>query len=101
MLDRKLIESGLWNDVKLQISAEAGSSMEVNHPVVREWITRIAAEGPSEADLAWAREAALHHFDDILPDLQAITWELVPQWILPDVETISANQIQTVARKYF
>jgi hypothetical protein len=101
LLDRSLIEYGLWHAVKLQINASTGAVPEMQHPAVREWISRIASEGPSEAELAWARETLRHHYDRILPDLQALTWERVPQWIIQDPDTISPRQVQDAARNYF
>jgi hypothetical protein len=101
MLDRKLIETGLWSRLKLQISAGSGATMEVSHPAVIDWIKNIAATRPPDAELTWAREAALHHIDDILPDLQALTWERDPQAMVQSIDTISAGHVQDVARIYF
>jgi hypothetical protein len=75
--------------------------LEVSHPAVLEWIKSIAATRPPDAELGWAREAALHHIDDVLPDLQALTWERDPQATVQGIETISAGHVQDVAKIYF
>jgi hypothetical protein len=101
VLDRKLIETGLWHEVTLRLDAGLGSTMLVSDPRVLEWIRRISSEQLSETDLAWAREAAEHHLPDVLPDLQALTWEREPQSLVMDVGTVSAADVQAIAKTYF
>jgi hypothetical protein len=105
-LDRKLIESGWWRDASLRIDAARGAALQIEGPAeirdkVQEWIKEIAAAPLSEADFAWAREAAANHLDDVLPDVQALIWQRVPDYILPDVNTIAATQVQDIAKLYF
>lgn len=107
LLDRKLIEAGWWRDVQLNIDASVGSTLQIRsgddtrRARVIEWIKRIAAEKPSDSDFAWAREVAIHRFDTVRPDLQALIWERDPQGTIIDLETITAAHVQDVARIYF
>ena len=50
-----------------------------------------------EAASAGWREAATHHLNDVLPDLQSLVWQRVPDYVIPNLETISASQVQDVA----
>ena len=52
------------------------------------------AEGPG-------REVAIHRFDTVRPDLQALTWERDPQGTIQDIETIVPKFVQDVAQIYF
>jgi hypothetical protein len=106
MLDRKLIESGWSHDAELRISANDGSTLQIQADATKrsqiiEWIKRIAAEKPSDEDMAWAREVAIHRLDSIRADLQSLTWERDPQGVLQDLETVGAGHVQDVARIYF
>lgn len=106
LLDRKLIEAGWWRDVELKISASDGSTLIIMADADRrtriiEWIKRWVSERPSDAEMAWAHEVALHRFGTIQADLQALIWEREPQGILQDLQTVSAGHVQDVARVYF
>ncbi len=106
LLDRKVIESGWWRDVELKINASEGSTLVIAADAERrarvvEWIKRWVSEKPSETDLAWAREVAIHRFGAIQADLQALIWERDPQGVIQDLQTVSAGHVQDVARIYF
>jgi hypothetical protein len=106
LLDRKLIEAGWWRDVQLKISASEGSTLIITADTDRrarilEWIKRWASERPSDAEMAWAHEVALHRFGTIQADLQALIWERDPQGVLQNLQTVSAGHVQDVARIYF
>ena len=106
ILDRRLIESGLWNDVRLEIKAVEGSRLaikgdETARPGVLEWINEIGLEGPSIEEMAWAREAAIHHLDSMKPDLQSLIWQRDRSGVLSNPGTITATHVQDVARIYF
>jgi len=105
LLDRRLIEAGLWSDVHLEIRAEKGSTLTIqgsdaDRRVVLDWLREIAAQLPAKADLDWAREAAIHHLTEFRPDLQSLIWEWNPDGVLPDLHFIPDSQLQEVARIY-
>lgn len=105
-LERKLIEAGWWGSVALRIDAALGAVLDIEGPLEArtkslEWIRGFAAAPMSDADLAWAREVAVHHLNDVLPDVQSILWQRVPDYILQDVQTIAASQVREVAKLYF
>jgi len=105
LLDRRLIEAGLWSDVHLEIRAEKGSTLSIqgsdaDRRVVLDWLREIAAQLPAKADLDWAREAAIHHLTEFRPDLQSLIWEWNPDGVLPDLHFIPDSQLQEVARIY-
>ena len=54
-----------------------------------------------DADFNWAREAAINHINDVLPDVQILLWQRVHDYILPDLETITPSHVQDVAKLYF
>jgi len=106
MLDRKLIEAGWWRDVELRISASEGSDLQIRadaekRVVILRWIKQIGAEKPPDTEFAWAREVAIHRFETLRGDLQALTWERDPQGTIQDLETIGAGHVSDVARIYF
>ncbi|MBI4475439.1 MAG: hypothetical protein HY646_22435 [Acidobacteria bacterium] len=105
LLDRRLIEAGLWRDVRLAIDANTGSTLTVKpenqQPLITSWIKDYAATAPSEAEIAWARETAIHHLPGALPHLQSITWQRDPLGIIQNLQTVTATHIQDVARIYF
>jgi hypothetical protein len=105
LLDRRLIEAGYWNDVRLDIRAGEGSTLaiqgsEANRKVVMNWIQEIASRPPEDADMQWAIEAAIHHLPSALPELQSLIWIWNPAGVLTDFRWIPASQIQEVARIY-
>ena len=105
-LDRKLIESGWWRDASLRIDATRGAALQIDAPPeirtqVLEWIKAIGATPLSESDLNWAREVAIHHLNDVLPDVQALLWQRVTDYVLQDLESIAATHVQDVAKLYF
>jgi hypothetical protein len=106
LLDRKLIEAGLWRDAHLQIDAAKGSSLQMNaaetqRALILDWIRAYAAAPPTEAEMVWAREAAGHQFPHVLPHLQALIWQRDPQGVLQDLSTVGPGHIRDVARIYF
>ena len=106
LVDRKVIEAGWWNDVEVKISASEGSTLAISADAekrgrVVEWIKRLGMEKPTDAEMAWAREVAIHRFGQIEADLQALTWERDPQGNLQNLETVSAGHVSDVARIYF
>jgi hypothetical protein len=56
---------------------------------------------PSDKDFAWMREVAIHRFDTVRADLQALTWEHDPQATVQDIETVVPKFVQDVAQIYF
>jgi len=106
IVDMKLIEAGWFRDVQLRIDASEGSRLSIEGDsgkgvVVMEWIKRIATMPPTEKYFNWAREVAIHRFESVRPDLQALTWERDRQGTIPDFTTITPQQVQDVARIYF
>ena len=55
----------------------------------------------SDAYFNFAREVAIHRFDLVRADLQALTWERDRQGSISDFATIMLQQVQDVARIYF
>jgi hypothetical protein len=105
MLDRRLIEAGMWNDIQLDIRASEGSTLAIHgsdadRARVLSWIQDIASGPVPEEDLDWAREAAIHHLADFLPDLQSLTWEWTPDGTIFDFHLIPAALIKDAARMY-
>jgi hypothetical protein len=106
MLDRKLIEAGWWNDANVHIYSTAGAALHLEAPdsirtQMTQWIKSIAAAPMLDADFNWAREAAINHINDVLPDVQILLWQRVHDYILPDLETITPSHVQDVAKLYF
>ena len=106
LLDRKLIEAGWWTDATVRLDATRGAELAIDAPSairdeIMSWIKAIAVAPLADADFAWAREAAIHHLNEILPDLQSLVWQRVPDYVIPNLDTISASQVQDVAKLYF
>src|SRR5262249_43343006 len=106
VLDRKLIESGWWHDAELRIDAAQGATLHIEAPTeirnqIMQWIKAVPASPIPEADFKWAREVAIHHLNDVLPDIQMLLWQRVPDYIFADLSTIAATQVQDVAKLYF
>src|SRR5262249_21366160 len=106
LLERKVIECGWARSVELAIDASEGSGLQIRadsakRDEILQWIKRVASEPASEGDIALAREVAIHRFDTVRTDLQALTWERDPLGTLQDLETISVSHVQDVARIYF
>src|SRR5262249_11861317 len=106
ILDLKVIESGWSRDTMPRIDAGEGSNLQIQASAekrqqILDWIKTIANIPQSDAYFAWAREVAVHHFDSVLPDLQALTWERDPQGTVENPATVSAKHVQDVARIYF
>ena len=90
LLDRKLIESGLWNDARLEIGGSESSQLLVTgrddvRRRVLAWMKEIGDQPPSTDDVAWAREAAIHRQD--LPNIATAALGLV-----------TPDQVQDAAR---
>ena len=105
LLDRRLIEAGMWNDIQLEIRASEGSTLTIHgndtdRAHVLSWIEDIASRPVPEEDLEWAREAASHHLADFLPDLQSLIWEWTPDDTIFDFHLIPAALIKDAARMY-
>ena len=106
MLELKVIEAGWWPEVELRIDASEGSALQIRADAGRrqqiiEWARNIGRQGPPDKDFAWMREIAVHRFDTVRPDLQALTWERDPQGTIQDIETILPKFVQDVAQIYF
>jgi hypothetical protein len=106
LVDRKVIQAGWWNDVEVKISASEGSMLAISADAAKrarivEWIKQLGTEKPTDEDVAWAREVAIHRFGTLQADMQALTWERDPQGSLQNLETISAGHVSDVARIYF
>ena len=106
MLDRRLMETGLWSDVRLEIKASEGSKLTISgdgdaQRRIVNWIREIAMTPPSEEDFAWVREAAFHQLDEMKPDLQSLAWLRDRQGIFLDPQSITPAHVQNVARIYF
>jgi hypothetical protein len=104
--DMKVIEAGWFWDVQLRIDAGEGSTLVIDGDsaktaLVTEWIKSIATAPPSEKYFNFAREVAIHRFDLVRADLQALTWERDRQGAIPDFTTVMSQQVQDVARIYF
>jgi hypothetical protein len=105
LLDRRLIEAGMWNDVQIEIRASEGSTLtmhgnEADRARLLSWIEDIASRPIPDEDLEWAREAAIHHLADFLPDLQSLVWEWTPDGSIFDFHFIPPALIQDAARMY-
>jgi hypothetical protein len=106
ILDLKVIDAGLWRDVELRIDAGAGSDLQIvaandKRAQVVEWIKAIAGTALADNVFTLAREIAIHQFDGVRSDLQALNWERDPQAVVQDPETVSSKHVQDVARIYF
>jgi hypothetical protein len=105
LVERKVVEAG-WNDVEVRISATDGSTLAISggpekRARIVEWIKHLGMEKPTDAEIAWAREVAIHRFGQLQADLQALTWERDPQGSLQSLDTVSAGHVSDVARIYF
>lgn len=106
LLDLRLIQAGWWHNTEIRIDASAGSALQIRaddeqRGQILEWIKGIASGATPEDYFAWAREIAVHRFEAEVADLQALTWERDPQGTIQDLQTISRNHVQDVARIYF
>jgi hypothetical protein len=105
LLDRRLIEAGMWSDVRLEIRAVKGSTLTIaasdaDRRRVLTWIEEIAMHPIPKEDADWAREAAIHHVSEFLPDLQSLVWEWTPDGTIFDFHLVPTALIQDVARMY-
>ena len=106
MLDRRLLEAGLWNQARVTLDAALGSELSIEgqdavRSRVKDWVRRIAEGGVGDEELVWAREAALNHLDEIKPHLQSLVWMRDRGGALESLEAITARHVQDVARIYF
>jgi hypothetical protein len=106
ILDRKLIEKGLSGEVRLSITVPGGSTLKIEGPEperqrVLSFIREIVRSAPSQAEMTWAREAAIHRMGQMLPDLQSLVWGRDPEGSLGNVDFIAVGHVQDVARIYF
>jgi hypothetical protein len=104
LLDRKLIEDNLWNDVELLVDESAGIAIRgaaTDRQRVRSWIKDIAMQSPTDEVMAWARDAALHRLGRTLPQIQTMIAQRDPQASFPDLLTVSSAHVQEVAKTYF
>jgi hypothetical protein len=105
-LDLKVIEAGWSRDVSIGIEAGEGSDLQIQAPEekraqVLEWIKEFIASGMPDTYFTWLREVAIHRFDLVRADLQALTWERDPQGTIQALDTIPLKLVQDVARIYF
>ncbi len=103
LLDRRSIEAGLFADLRLEVRAAEGSTLRIhgseeNRQIVAGWLKDIAAGAPQSTEMDWAREAAIHHFDEYRADLQSLVWLWNPEVAMLDLRAIPASQIQDIAR---
>ena len=106
ILDLKVIQAGWWPDVELRIDANEGSALQIRADAeqrqrIIEWIKDIAAHPPADKDFSWMREVAIHRFNAVRSDIQALTWERDPQGTIQDIGTIVPKFLQDVAQIYF
>jgi len=106
ILDLKVMESGWWPDAMPRIDAGDGSNLQIRasdekRQQILDWIKAIANTPLADPYFAWAREVAVHHFESVLPHLQALTWERDAKGTVQDPATVSAKHVQDVARIYF
>jgi hypothetical protein len=106
ILELKVISAGWWREVDLRIDASEGSALQIradaeNRRQILDWVKEIAAHAPSDKEFAWMREVAIHRFDTVRSDLQALTWERDPQATIQDIETVVPKFVQDVAQIYF
>jgi hypothetical protein len=106
ILDLKVINAGWRRDVELRIDASEGSALQIHadndrRTQILQWIKGLAATPPSESYFNWTREVAVHHFNSVSSDLQALTWERDPQGTVQDIRFVSEKQVQDVAQIYF
>jgi hypothetical protein len=92
--------------VELRIDAGEGSALQIHADAdqrrqIIEWAKNIAGQAPPDKDFAWMREVAIHRFDTVRADLQALTWERDPQGTIQEIETILPKFVQDVAQIYF
>jgi hypothetical protein len=80
----------------LQIEASEDKRMQI-----LQWIKATANAGVPEAYYAWVREVAIHRFDTVRGDLQALSWERDPQGLVQAPETVLLSHVKDVARIYF
>ena len=57
--------------------------------------------GDPYPDFAWMREVAVHRFNAVRSDIQALTWERDPKGTIQDIGTILPKFVQDVAQIYF
>ncbi len=106
MLQLRVIQAGWWRDAEVRIDAGEGSALQIHaddekRAQVLDWIKAIASEPMPDDSFVWAREVAIHRFDSVRADLQALSWERDPQGAIQDLQTISLKHVQDVARIYF
>jgi hypothetical protein len=106
LLDLKVIENGWWRDVSLRIDAGSGTDLQIEasedkRMQILQWIKATANAGVPEAYYAWVREVAIHRFDTVRGDLQALSWERDPQGLVQAPETVLLSHVKDVARIYF
>jgi hypothetical protein len=106
IVELKVIQAGWWRDVDLRIDASEGSALEIRadpekRQQILDWIKEFAARAPSDKDFAWMREVAVHRFDTVRSDLQALTWERDPQATIQEIGTVVSRFVQDVAQIYF
>jgi hypothetical protein len=106
MLDLKLLEAGWFSEASVAIDASEGSGLQIRasdrrRQQVIEWIKAIANAPIADDYFAWAREIAIHHYDSVRADLQALTWDRDRQGTVQPLETVSSRHVQDVARIYF
>jgi hypothetical protein len=106
ILELNTIQAGWWPEVSLRIDAGQGSELQIVAPDAKRtqiaaWIKALATSDLPDAFFSWAREVAVHRFEKVLPDLQALTWERDPQGLIQHPETVSSSHVKDVARIYF
>ena len=105
IVDLQIIDAGWWPAAQARIDASEGSTLQISADSERRtqivsWLKQLA-QGVQEPYFSWVREVAIHRFDTVRADLQALTWERDPQGTIQNLELISEQHVQDVARIYF
>jgi hypothetical protein len=106
ILDLRLIDAGWWPDASVRLDAGEGAGLQIRaadeqRSQIMDWIQAIATAPLPQSYFEWVREVAVHHFDRIRADLQALTWEREPQRLVGDPGMVTPDDVQRVARSYF
>jgi hypothetical protein len=106
LVDLKLIDAGWWGKAEVRIDANDGADLairgdeEVRARII-EWISAIGKGAVPEDYSSWAREIAVHRFDSVRADIQALIWERDAQGTIQDPSTVLLTNVQALARIYF
>src|SRR5262249_33658890 len=79
-VDPKLTQSGWWPEASVGVEASEGSTLVIHASddqriQILDWIKGIADKPLSDAYFKWIREVAIHRYQSVRADLQALVWE--------------------------